>query len=84
MDTTREQQLREKWGEALADELAAKTLTPKQFHRLLLDAGADVTLQAVYQWLNGQTAPSPYNQAYCAAVLRAPAHRLFPLPQVAS
>lgn len=79
---TAEETLRATWSAALSDELDAKQFTPKQFHAALLKAGAQVTIQAVYSWLSGSTAPSPVNQAYCAHVLRAPAHRLFPLPQV--
>ena len=78
------QQLRLDWAANLRDELDAKHLTPKAFHLALEEAGAEVTSQAVYQWLSGTSSPSPHNQAYCAHVLRAPAHRLFPLPKVAS
>lgn len=79
-----EQQLRLEWARNLKDEIEVKGLTPKVFHASLREAGADVTLTAVYGWLSGVSAPSPINQAYCAHVLRAPAHRLFALPQVAS
>src|SRR5262245_57765690 len=79
---SKEQQLRLDWAASLRDELEAKGLTPKVFHALLTDAGAEVTQQAVYQWLSGASSPSPHNQAYCALVLRAPAHRLFPIPKV--
>lgn len=81
---SREQALRDEWAANLRDELDAKGLTVKQFHLALVEAGADVSLQAVYQWLSGTSAPSPYNQSFCGHVLRAPAHRLFPLPKVAS
>lgn len=81
---TAEQALRDVWAAALKDEIGAKQITPKQFHAELRNAGAEVSIQAVYSWLKGTTSPSPINQAYCAHVLRAPAHRLFPLPQVAS
>lgn len=81
---TAEQQLRLEWAANLRDELGAKKLTVKAFHLALNDAGADVTVQSVYAWLAGNASPSPINQAYCAHVLRAPAHRLFPLPAVAS
>lgn len=77
-----EQQLRLEWAANLRDELKAKKLKPKGFHAALREAGAEVTQQAVYGWLAGNSAPSAINQAYVAHVLRAPAHRLFPLPEV--
>lgn len=80
---TPEQQLRLEWAASLRDELDSKGFTPKAFHAALLEAGASVSLTAVYAWLAGTSAPSPLNQAYAAGVLRAPAHRLFPLPKVA-
>ena len=79
-----EQQLRLEWAANLKDELSVKKMTPKAFHLAVREAGADVTVQAVYGWLSGAAAPSPINQAYVAHVLRAPAHRLFPLPEVPS
>ena len=77
-----EMQLRLEWAANLRDELKAKKLSPKQFHLAVTEAGASVTPQAVYGWLKGTNAPSPINQAYVAHVLKAPAHRLFPLPEV--
>lgn len=81
---TPEQQLRLEWAANLRDEIKAKRLTPKAFHIAVREAGADVTVTAVYGWLAGTSAPSPINQAYVAHVLKAPAHRLFPLPEVPS
>lgn len=77
-----EQQLRLEWAANLTDEIKAKRLTPKAFHIALNEVGAKVTPQAVYSWLSGASSPSPFNQAYIAHVLKAPAHRLFPLPEV--
>jgi hypothetical protein len=77
-----EQQLRLEWAANLRDEIKVKNLSAKKFHHLLTEAGATVTQQAVYGWLAGNTAPSAINQAYVAHVLNAPAHRLFPLPEV--
>lgn len=81
---SREQQLRLEWGSILREHLDAQQWNAKAFHQALVEAGAEVSLQAVYSWIAGTSAPSPYNQAYCAHVLRAPAHRLFPLPRIAS
>jgi transcriptional regulator with XRE-family HTH domain len=83
-ELTPEQRLRLEWAGNLKAELNAKKKTPKSFHLELLEAGLDVTVQAVYSWLAGNTSPSPVNQAWIAHVLQAPAHRLFPLPEVAS
>lgn len=68
---------RVKWGENLSDQLGP--LTVKQFHRLLLDAGVDVTTQAIYSWKKGQTAPKPETQAVIARVLGTRPHLLFPV-----
>lgn len=78
-----EQQLRLEWARNLKLELGTKKLNVKEFHLRLIEAGADVTVQAVYSWLAGNTAPSPINQAFIAHVIQAPASRLFPLPEVA-
>lgn len=78
-----EQQLRLEWAANLREELDAKGLTVKGFHQQLIDAGVEVSLQAVYAWLAGNASPSAINQAWCSHVLKAPARRLFPLPEVA-
>ena len=51
----------------------------RRFHAELRNAGCGVTRQAVDQWLSGETAPSPENQAYIAKVLRTAPHLLFPV-----
>jgi hypothetical protein len=70
---------RRTWASNLAQALAAKPMTPKAFHQALATAGCKVTLQAVYQWLAGETSPSPERQAAIASVLAIPASLLFPV-----
>lgn len=79
-----EQQLRDDWAGNLRDELEAKQFTRKQFQAALREAGLDVSLQTISNWLGGATSPPPLSQAYIAHVLKAPAHRLFPIPRLAS
>ena len=73
------QRRRIRWGENLTAQLAACDLTVKQLHRALLDRGVDVSTQAIYSWLKGDTAPKPETQAAIADVLRTRAHLLFPV-----
>lgn len=72
------QRRRIRWGENLAAQLEMNDLTVKQLHRCLLDRDVDVSTQAIYSWLKGDTAPRPETQAVLAEVLRTRAHLLFP------
>ena len=76
--------LRKEWAEALSEALEAKKLTAKQFQRMLLAAGHDLSLTTVYNWLGGIYAPTAFHQAVISAVLAMPARCLFPLPSVLS
>jgi hypothetical protein len=73
------QRRRRRWGTNLSDTLGARGMTAKLFHKALTDAGLEVTLQAVYLWLNGRTAPRPEHQVVIATTLGVPANVLFPL-----
>lgn len=74
--------LRKLWSESLQEHLESKGLSAKQFHRLLLAAGHDLSLTTVYNWLNGTYAPTAFHQAVISAVLQVPARSLFPVPDV--
>lgn len=67
------------WGRNIAAQLAVLNLNVKQFHRELLQHGIDVTTQAIYAWLNGDTAPRPETQIAIAKVLRVSHSMLFPI-----
>lgn len=75
--------LRQEWAESLREHLKAAGLSQKQFGRALADQGCKVSQQAISQWLLGETAPRPHHQAACAAALRVPARRLFPIEAAA-
>lgn len=68
-----------RWGENLREQIDARNMSVKQFHALLGTAGVDVTIQAVYMWLKGDTAPRPELQGQIAEVLGTRAHLLFPV-----
>lgn len=78
-DSTPAQRRRRLWAENLRDQLDAQDVKVKQLHRLLLDNGVDVTTQAIYSWLKGDTAPRPETQIVVAQVLRTKASVLFPV-----
>ncbi len=73
------QKRRIQWGHNLRDHLDAHKLTVKQFHRRLLEQGLDVSTQAIYSWLKGDTAPRPEAQAIIAQALSTRSHLLFPV-----
>ena len=70
---------RKRWGENLKEHVDARGMTVKQFHAALRTAGVEVTIQAVYMWLKGDTAPRPELQGQIAEVLGTRAHLLFPV-----
>lgn len=78
-ELTPAQRRRKRWGENLSAQLEASGLTVKEFHRLLLAQDVDVSTQAIYSWLKGDTAPRPESQAVIAQVLSTRAHLLFPV-----
>jgi len=79
---------RRQWAQNLKDALASRPggeWSPKRFHRevetALEGSGQTITIQAVYFWLSGETAPRPEMQNVIAQVLGIPAHLLFPVGQ---
>jgi transcriptional regulator with XRE-family HTH domain len=72
--------LREYWATALREELAAKKLTAKKFHRQLLADGHDISQTTVYNWLKGTNSPTAFHQAAITKALHVPHRRLFSLP----
>ncbi len=69
---------RTQWGENLAEHLTARNLTVKTFHRALLEENVDISTQAIYSWLKGDTAPRPETQVAIAKILFTRPHILFP------
>ena len=74
------------WAGKLSDQLrfvgwvtSDGRLDYKRFQHELAEAGCKVSRQAVSQWLAGETAPSPENQAVIAKVLRTAPHLIFPV-----
>lgn len=53
--------------------------TPKELHHAVVGEGLSISLQAVYLWLSGDTAPSVENQAVVARVIGVPHHMLYPV-----
>lgn len=82
-DPDPEQRLRNKWAANLADHLRAHGIERKELAHLLNERGMKVSRQAVDCWLAGEYAPRPIMQAHIAAILRVPAHSLFPIELVA-
>lgn len=70
---------RRNWAANLSATLAAQGVTAKGLHGRLVAEGVDVSKQAVYQWLAGETAPTPERQAAIAKALSVPASVLFPI-----
>jgi transcriptional regulator with XRE-family HTH domain len=54
-------------------------MTRKALVAALNDLGYPVSEQAVGKWMRGESAPSPTHQAAIGAVLRIPAHLIFPI-----
>lgn len=82
-DPDPERRLRNKWARNLADHLDAQGITVKGLKHALDERGVKVSRQAIEAWLDGLYAPKPTHQAHIAAVLRVPAHLLFPIELVA-
>ena len=70
---------RRRWASNLTDTLRLQDRTPKQFRIALAEHGLEVSMQCVYQWLRGDTAPSPESQAVIARTLGQPPAVLFPV-----
>jgi DNA-binding XRE family transcriptional regulator len=77
-DMTPAKRRRLRWGQNLDTQMKANGFKVKQLHRALLEHDVDVSTQAIYSWLKGETAPRPETQAVIAEVLRTRAHLLFP------
>lgn len=75
--------LRQEWAASLREHLKASDMSRKEFQGRLAEQGCSVSHQTISMWLRGETAPRPHHQAACAAALRVPARRLFPLGAVA-
>lgn len=82
-DMTPAQQRRALWGRNINAQLDVLGMNVKQLQRALLAEGVDVTPQAIYAWLNGDTAPRPETQVVIARILRIAHPMLFPLGAVA-
>ncbi len=78
-ESTPAQRRRRLWAENLRDQMEAQSVSVKQMHRAMLDEGVDVTTQAIYSWLKGDTSPRPETQIVVAQVLRTKASVLFPV-----
>lgn len=84
---THSQRLRGEWAESLQEHMDARLpskMTRKELVAALGVVGCQVTVQAVGQWLRGETSPRPHHQAALAAVFQVPVRRLFPIEAVAS
>lgn len=92
-DRDPDRRLRDKWSQNLYDHLVAqghadadprhKRKAASKLQALLAERGVSVSRQAAEAWLTGLYAPRPSHQAHIAAVLRVPAHSLFPIELVA-
>ena len=71
--------LRMEWAESLAEHMHAKGMSRKVLAQRLAALGCSVSIQAVGQWLRGETSPRPHHQAAVAAALQAPVRRVFPI-----
>lgn len=77
------ERLRREWADSLAEHLRLRKMSRKEFRNQLEATGCEVSIQAVGQWLRGETSPRPHHQAAIAAVLGVPARRLFPIEAAA-
>lgn len=80
------ERLRLDWGESLRQHMNARGISRKQLVDAMreLDEPVEVSVQAVGQWLRGETSPRPHHQRAVANVLKAPVHRIFFIERVAS
>ena len=73
------QRRRRAWGRNLTSTLDTRGITPKQLRQLLAAEGCKVSQAAIYQWLAGETAPTPERQVIIGHVLSVPASVIFPI-----
>lgn len=66
------------WARNLTKAMDTRNVTVKTLHRALLEAGIDVSPQAIYAWRNGTSSPTIEKQAVVAEVLRSEVPDLFP------
>lgn len=79
---TPSERLRGEWAESLREHMDARLpapMTRKELVAALDLVGCKVTVQAVGQWLRGETSPRPHHQAALSAVFQVPVRRLFPI-----
>lgn len=70
---------RYEWGQNIKAMLETRRWTRKRLVKEIEDAyGLTVTVQAVSQWIGGETSPNPLFQAAIAGVFETPHHLLFP------
>ncbi len=74
--------LRAEWGQSLEEHLDARNMRRKELVERLKDLGCEVSVQAVGQWVRGETSPRPHMQAAIATVLGVPVRRLFPVERL--
>lgn len=75
--------LRVEWGESLQEHMDAKKLTRKALVAEVARRGHKISVQAVGQWIRGETSPRPHMQSVLAAVFETPVRRLFPIEAAA-
>lgn len=76
---TAAQRRRRIWAANLAEVMATLDWSPKRFHHELVRAGASISIQAVYRWLSGESAPSPEHQLLIAEVTHSSHRQMFPI-----
>lgn len=71
--------LRAAWAASLDEHLRLKGISRKALVASLAERDVHVTVQAVGQWLRGETSPRPHVQGVIAAILQAPVRSVFPI-----
>jgi transcriptional regulator with XRE-family HTH domain len=71
------ERLRREWGRALAGTMKSLGVTRKELALRLTARNAPVSVQAVGQWIRGETSPRPHMQAVIGEVLGVPAQLIF-------
>lgn len=83
VETDPAKRMRREWADSLADSMALREMSRKDLKRRLAELGVNVSVQAIGQWLRGETMPKVTNQGAIAAVLGQPVRRLFPVEAAA-
>lgn len=78
------QRLRMEWASSLDEHMTLRSISRKELVACLERVGCKVSVQAVGQWLRGETSPRPHHQAALAACLEVPVRRLFPIDAVSA